>query len=74
MLISGNARAHEDDRLEKADEIIHKSAVLLQKNATDKALAGEVAGVWVNSQTSSNQQTGGTRVVASNFLLIVGNL
>ena len=31
MLISGNAGAHEDDRLEKADEIIHKSAVLLQK-------------------------------------------
>ena len=64
MLISGKAGAHEDDRLEKADEIFHKSAVLLQKNATDKALAGEVAGVWVNSQTSSNQQTGGTRVVA----------
>ena len=38
--------------------------------ATDKAVAGEVAGVWVNSQTSSNQQTGGTRVVANNFLLI----
>ena len=47
MLISGNAGAHEDDRLEKADEIIHKSAVLLQKNATDKALAGEVSGVQV---------------------------
>lgn len=73
MLISGNAGAHEDDRLEEGNEIIHKPRSYF-KNATDKALAGEVAGVWVNSQTSSNQQTGGTRVVASNFLLTVRNL
>lgn len=42
-----------------------RKSSLYYANATDKALAGEVAGVWVNSQTSSNQQTGGTRVVAN---------
>ena len=41
MLISGNAGAHEDDRLEEGNEIIHKPRSYF-KNATDKALAGEV--------------------------------
>ena len=41
MLISGNARAHEDDRLEKADEIFVSPRSYFKK-ATDKALAGEV--------------------------------
>ena len=41
MLISGNAGAHEDDRPEEGNEIIHKPRSYF-KNATDKALAGEV--------------------------------
>ena len=41
MLISDNAGAHEDDRLEEGNEIIHKPRSYF-KNATDKALAGEV--------------------------------
>ena len=41
MLISGDAGAHEDDRLEEGNEIIHKPRSYF-KNATDKALAGEV--------------------------------
>lgn len=42
MLISDNAGAHEDDRLEEGNEIIHKPRSYFKKNATDKALAGEV--------------------------------
>ena len=45
MLISGDAGAHEDDRLEEGNEIIHKPRSYF-KNATDKALAGEIKVMW----------------------------